>query len=181
MGTSLRDQLLKAGLVNAEQVKRAERERRKEHRDPKAASAAAKRTAEQARAQAAKTARDQEINRRNAAKAEAKAREAQVRQLVEQHRLPRSENENDTYYGFQDGKHVRRIAVADAQRQQLARGELVIARYGRSYALLPAAAAERVRERDPHAIVDLAPQGTSEPQDPNDPYTGFEVPDDLVW
>lgn len=181
MGTSLRDQLLKAGLVNEEQVKSAERQRRKEQRDPKSAAAAAQRAAEQARAQAAKTARDQEINRRNAAKAEAKARAAQVRQLVEQHRLPRSENENDAYYGFQDGKHVRRIAVNDAQRQQLVRGELVIARYSGSYALLPAAAAERLRERDPHAIVDIAPKGSSEPPDPDDPYKGFEVPDDLVW
>jgi len=179
MGT-LRDQLLKAGLVSQDQVRRAEKQRHKEKKSPTAAAAAQKQAAERARAQAEKIARDQELNRRNAAKAEAKAREAQVRQIIEQNRLPKSES--DVYYAFQDGKLVRRVAIEEEQRGPISRGELVIARYGSSFALLPAAAAVRVRERDPHAVIDLtAPAEDGEKKESDDFYKGFEVPDDLVW
>lgn len=178
MGT-LRDQLLKAGLVNQDQVRQAEKQRRKEQRSPGAAAAAQQQAAERARAQANKIARDQELNRRNAARAEAKAREAQVRQIIEQNRLPKSES--DVYYAFQDGKLVRRIAIDETQRGPISRGELIIARYGDSFALLPAAAAMRVRERDPHALIDVAAPEGGEKDDTDDFYKGFEVPDDLVW
>jgi uncharacterized protein len=177
MGTSLRDQLLKAGLVNERQVKQAEKQHRKQQGNPTAEAAARKQAAQQA--QAAKAARDLELNRRNAAKAEARARQGQVRQLIEQNRLPKSESEE--YYCFQDGRHVRRIPVDAAQRGQLIRGELAIARYGKGFALLPLSAAARVRERDPRAIVDHGVDAKSKQESEDDPYKGFEVPDDLIW
>lgn len=180
MGTSLRDQLLKAGLVNEKQVKQAEKQRRKQQGDKAAETAARRQAAQQAHAaHVAKTARDQELNRRKAAKAEAKAREAQVRQLIEQNRLPKSESEE--YYAFQDGRHIRRIPVDAVQRGQLSRGELAIARYGATYALLPTAAAARVRERDPGAIVEHATDVPGKQENEDDAYQGFDVPDDLVW
>lgn len=178
MGT-LRDQLLKAGLVSQEQVRQAEKQHRKQRKSPAAAAAAQNQAAERKRAEAAKVARDQELNRRNAAKAEAKAREAQVRQIVEQNRLPKSESHD--YYAFQDGKHVRRIAIDEGQRAKIGSGELVIVRYDKSFALVPAAAAERVRERDPKAVIDIAAPERSGEGDMDDFYKGFEVPDDLVW
>jgi uncharacterized protein YaiL (DUF2058 family) len=177
MGTSLRDQLLKAGLVSKEQVRQAEKQRRKQPHAASAASAEQKRAAQQT--QATKTARDQELNRRKAAKAEAKARRAQIRQLIEQNRLPKSDSE--VYYSFQDGKHIRRIAVEPEQRRQLIAGELAIARYGMGYALLPLAAASRIRERDAAAIVDLSTYAADESTAEDDAYKGFEVPDDLMW
>ena len=179
MGTSLRDQLLKAGLVNKDQVRQAEKQRRKQQGSPAATAAAQKQAAEAARAHAAKIARDQDLNRRNAAQVEAKARDAQVRQIIEQNRLPKSES--DDYYSFQDGKHVRRIAIDAGQRGQLSRGELVIARYDKSYALLPAAVAARVRERNPDAVIDVATARDGGNGAPDDAYQGFDVPDDLVW
>ena len=175
--STLRDQLLKAGLVDKKQVHKAEKQSRKQRRAPAAAVNAEQQAARQA--QAAKAARDQELNRRNVAKAEARARAAQARQLIEQNRLPESDSE--TWYAFQDGTHVKRIRVDDEQRRQLSRGELEIARLGKSFALLPTAAAERVRERDPQAIVERQIAADSTPHDEDDPYKGFEVPDDLVW
>ena len=175
MSSSLRDQLLKAGLVSEKQAKQAERQARKPPQRAKPAPSEAQKQAAQERA--AKAARDRELNRRKAAKAEAKARRAQVRQLIEQHRLPSSED-GEPYY-FQDGTLVRRVYVDDAQRAKLIQGELVIARYGSGFALLPPAAAERIRERDPHAIVDVSTNGPEHKDD--DDYAGFEVPDDLRW
>jgi uncharacterized protein len=176
MGTSLRAQLLKAGLVSEQQVKQAEKQLRQQPRKaPKAAPPRPPSTA--ARAQAAKAAHDRELNRRKAAKAEAKARAAQIRQIVAQHRLP-SVDEGAPFY-FQDGAQIRRIYVDAEQRARLTRGELAIARYGSGFALLPPPIAARVRERDPQAVVDI--DAAAAGADDDDAYKGFEVPDDLLW
>lgn len=56
------------------------------------------------RAQAEKAARDPELNRRKAEKAEAKARAAQIRQIIDQHRLPPIPLTDDGEpFHFQDG------------------------------------------------------------------------------
>lgn len=175
---TLRDQLLKAGLVSEQQVKAAEKQLRKRQRTPSKAEEAQKARAAR-KAQAEKAARDRELNRRRAEKAEAKARAAQIRDLIDQHRLPSSEDAEPFY--FQDGEHIKRVYVDAEQRQKLTDGALAIARYGKGFALLPPAVAEKVRERDPRAVVDLtaATSGTSDAED--DAYKGFEVPDDLIW
>jgi uncharacterized protein len=178
MGTSLRDQLLKAGLVSEQQVKQTEKQLRKEPRKAPKKAAAARQPDAAARAQAAKAARDRELNRRNAEKAEAKARAAQIRQIIEQHRLP-SVDDGAPFY-FQDGAQVKRIYVDAEQRTKLTKGELAIARYGSGFALLPPPVAARVREREPQAIVDLE-AGPARSDNHDDAYKGFEVPDDLLW
>jgi len=176
MSTSLREQLLKAGLVSEKQVKEADKQTRKPPR--KAAKPGAQKPSAAQREQASKAARDRELNRRNAEKAEAKAREAQVRQLVEQHRLPSSENGEP--FHFQDGSRIKRIYVDAEHRRRLTSGELAIARYGRDFALVPLSAAARIRERDAKAIVDLDAGGSGSTSD-DSAYKGFEVPDDLMW
>ncbi|HEX6994569.1 MAG TPA: DUF2058 domain-containing protein [Gammaproteobacteria bacterium] len=179
MSSSLRDQLLKAGLVTEKQVREAEKAaRRTEPRKPKRAAAApAPSAAERARAEKAE--RDRELNRRKAEKAEAKARAAQIRQIVEQHRVPPSDD-GDPFH-FQDGGRIKRIYVTDEQRRKIVDGSLAIARYGKSFALVPPAIAEKIRERDPEAVVNLATATSAASDDVDDAYKGFEVPDDLMW
>jgi hypothetical protein len=129
-------------------------------------------------AQAAKQARDQELNRRKQEKEAARARAAQVRQLIEQHRVPRVES--DDYFNFQDGGKIRRIPVDVELRRRILQGSLVIAGCEGRYDLVPQEAAARIQERDPRAIVELPAPATSEPA-ADDPYKDFVVPDDLTW
>jgi uncharacterized protein len=128
-------------------------------------------------AQAAKVARDQELNRRREDKAQRRARIAQIEQIIEQNRVPRLETED--YYSFIDGKKVRRMSVDVQRREQLTRGELMIVRYRGHYAVVPAAVAERIRERDANMVVPLVQPKTS--PEPDDAYKDFVVPDDLMW
>jgi uncharacterized protein YaiL (DUF2058 family) len=129
-------------------------------------------------AQAAKVARDLELNRRREEKAQRKARLAQIEQIIEQNRLPRLETED--HYSFIDGKKVRRMSVDPQRREQLTRGDLAIVRYRGHYAVVTAPIAERIRERDPNMIVPLVqPKESAEQQD--DAYKDFVVPDDLMW
>jgi hypothetical protein len=186
MNLTLREQLLKAGLVTEKQAKQAERsESQHKHRQkkgggtaPPAPAPSPARAAEQARA--AKLLRDQELNRRQQEKAARKARAAELRQLVEQLRVPRPES--DDYYNFVDGGKVHRLAVTPELRARIVAGTLAIVRSDGRYDLVPAEALERIRERDASAIVSIPvdESASGAPAD-DDPYKDFVVPDDLTW
>ncbi len=185
MSTSLRDQLLKAGLINKKQVTDAERELQRHDRQRQDRGANAKQRdravvpppVAQSGAQRAKAARDQELNRQQRDKADKKARLAQIKQLVEQNRLEPSESAEP--YNFVDGSKIRRIAVDASARARLGRGELAIVRHGGGYDLVPAAIAERIRERDAGAVIPAA-TGSDGPK-VDAAYEHFTVPDDLMW
>jgi uncharacterized protein YaiL (DUF2058 family) len=176
MSTSLRDQLIQAGLVDRKKAKQLQQEQQRQtfqgqHGQSVATSQATQDTA------AAKAARDQELNRRRQEHAQLKARWAEIKQLVEQHRLPRIEDGEDYY--FTDDKKVRRLTVNATMREQLVRGELRITRLKNRYDLVPAAAAERIRERDERALVPL--KSEAEAASADDPYAEHAVPENLRW
>src|SRR5262249_5269860 len=129
-------------------------------------------------AQAAKVARDQELNRKREEKAKRRARIAEIEQIIEQNRVPRLETED--FYSFIDGKKIRRMSVTPARREQLTSGVLAIVRYKGHYAVVPKATAERIRERDENMVVPVVqPPAAVEAVD--DAYKDFVVPDDLMW
>jgi uncharacterized protein YaiL (DUF2058 family) len=175
MSMSLREQLLAAGLGTKKQAKQADREHHQQRRDRSPLPSPEQRATQQAAA--AKAARDAELNQKQRDKAERKARAAEIRQLIEQNRVPRIESEE--YFNFIDGKKIHRIHVNPETRARIHSGELAVVRYLSFHALVPAAIAEKIRERDEHAVVklDLASKAVDE----NDPYKDYQVPDDLMW
>lgn len=181
MSDDLRDQLLKAGLVTKTKATQVDQQlNRKQHRQKKGQKPA--QTEEQqraavARAQAAKVTRDRELNREHQAQAEAKARSAEIKQLIEQNQLPTAEGEE--YFNFVAGKKVRRIAVNAGLRKRLSRGELVIVRHEGHSALVPAETAARIRERDASVLIPYS--ATPESDDVDEAYKDFVIPDDLTW
>jgi uncharacterized protein len=174
MSMSLREQLLAAGLGSKKQAKQVDRERHQQRKD-KAPPSPQGRAAQEA--QAAKAARDAELNRKHREKAERKAKATEIRQLIEQNRLPRIES--DEYFNFIDGKKIHRIGVNAEARARIHSGELAVVRYLAFHALVPAAIAEKIRERDEHAVVKLDLKSGA--VDENDPYKDYQVPDDLMW
>jgi hypothetical protein len=187
MTDSLRDQLLKLGLANKQQAKQATAHKPKPSRHQPAKPDPAATAAQ--RAQAAKLLRDQELNRKEQAKLEARARAAQLRQLIDQHRLPPLPT--DDYFSFMNGQRIARVPVDAERRAGLAAGTLLIASFAGRYDIIHASAAERLRERDPAVVIDPnAPIGNhagsnhgnaNTAADVEDPYKDFVVPDDLTW
>lgn len=179
MSLSLRDQLLKAGLVNEKQAKRAVKQKQKQQRLEKKGQVEKDDSQREAalKAQAEKLARDQELNRQQQQKAEHKARAAQIKQLIETSRLPKLTTED--YYNFVDDKKVKRLSVNKLMRDKLASGSLAIVRHGGGYEVIPREAALKIQERDPQRVVQLNTR-TEEP-DADDPYAAYQVPDDLMW
>jgi uncharacterized protein len=180
MSDSIRDQLLKAGLVTENKVKNAnqadeQRRRQLKSGGKRQATEAPPGAAQDARAQ--KVTRDQELNRRQQEKAQRRALRAQVEQLVEQARLPRLESDN--HYSFIDGGKVCRVAVDAQRRKEICEGKLAIVRYRGFHEVVPAEAAQRIRERDESALVVRDEEEKAAPED--NPYKDFVVPDDLTW
>jgi uncharacterized protein len=174
--------LIKMGLATEKQARKASDEHRREHKRHTGPSEAQKRAAEQAKAQAAKAARDAELNRQRQEKVDRKARLAQVKELIEQHKLKKAA-ESDERFNFMDGRKIRFIRVDAAQRDALKRDELAIVRCEGRYDLVPVAAAALIRERDERAVIAHKPvaPAAAESTNPDDPYKDFVVPDDLTW
>jgi hypothetical protein len=179
MSLSLRDQLLKAGLVSEKQAKQAGKQKQKQQRLEKKGQVevddAQKRAAQEAMAE--KAARDQELNRQQQEKAEQKARSAQIKQLIETTRLPKLNGED--YYNFVDDKKVKRISVNALMRNKLSSGGLAIVRHGGGYEVVARDVALKIQERDARRIVLL--NTATEAPDADDPYAAYQVPDDLMW
>ena len=170
MSLSLRDQLLKAGLVNQKQVsqtnKAEKKQKRMEHKGQVEVDDSQQRIAKEAMAEKVK--RDQELNRQQQEKAEQKARAAQVKQLIEATRLP-----------FVDDKKVKGIAVNALMRTKLSNGALAVVAHAGGYEIIPREAAVKIQERDPSRILLLNTH--VEEADEDDPYAAYKIPDDLMW
>lgn len=180
--SGLRDQLLKSGLVNEKQVKKAQQEKRKaglqQQGKPGAEADENKRRRQQL--QAEKAERDRQLNLERSREAASKAIAAQIKQLIEAHRQPQGDGE--VPFNFVDGEKVKRMYVSAPARGQIARGQLAIVRLGQGYELVPAEIAEKIRQRDAGAVVlQNEPPPKSEPAKDDDPYSAYAVPDDLMW
>lgn len=180
MGLSLRDQLLAAGLLNEKQAKQGKREKYQQRKEQpkKAAPVLDEQALAAQRAAAEKRERDLVANRMLLEKADEKSRRAQIRDLVDKHKLPRVES--DESYNFVAGKKVKRMPVDAALRAKLVSGAMVIVNCEGRYEIVPAAIAERIRQRDPKVLIAAQPVEGQKPDD-NDPYKDYVVPDDLIW
>ncbi|MBE5315820.1 MAG: DUF2058 domain-containing protein [Xanthomonadales bacterium] len=178
----LQEQLLKAGLVNKnklDQVVRQQQKARAGKGAPASSEEADAVDAERLRLERAE--RDRAIESQRRSEREAAERAAQVRQIIEAHRV---KNGDDGDYRFEHAGLIRSLRIGAAQRPLLGRGALVIASLGESYALVARDIGERLRGIDPGVIcVDHAQSPHQPPESGSDEefYSRFQVPDDLVW
>ena len=180
--TSLKDQLLKAGLIDTKKAKQADKEKRKhdnqarrtgqsDHDEIKAAAQASR---------AAKAERDRELNRLRDQEAEQKAIQAQIRQLVENHRQKRGAD--DVEYNFTDGNKIKKIRVSNTVHRQISHGVLAVVRLGEGYELVPRIVANKIAQRDAASVVVSVEQTANVAMtDEEDPYKDYVIPDDLMW
>lgn len=189
MASSLQEQLLKAGLVSQQKARQTRTEKHKGSKArggaPDAEAQERRRRAEQARAEKAE--RDRALNREREEAARQTALANELRQLIHAHRITRDRAE--IAFNFADGKALKRIYVTPEQQRALASGRLALVRQDHFYELIPAEVADRVRARNPGLILvqnpvqERAQSAGHAGADPStdDPYAGYEVPDDLMW
>ncbi|WP_160153882.1 DUF2058 domain-containing protein [Microbulbifer sp. ALW1] len=179
---SLQDQLLKAGLVDGKKAKQISKEKRKQNKVAKKSGETqvdeTKQAAEAARA--AKIARDRELNAEREAAAQQKAIAAQIKQLIERNKQSKgAKGQDDIAYHFTFDKKVKKIYVSSAVQEHLTAGRLLIVGEGDQFELVPRVIADKIAERNPAMVVQ--PPENSTVVDEDDPYAGYEIPDDLMW
>ncbi len=191
MKGSLQDQLLGAGLIkkqDANNIKTAKKKQVKKSKETntelknEAAELAEKtRLEEQQKSQALNAQRKQE--------AEEKAAQAQIKQMIKINSIAKidrkADEDSQLVYNFTDDSKIKTMLVSPANHGLITKGIVAIAKLEDSYYLIPAEAARKIAERDSSSIVLLNEFSKSDESnaddDIEDPYAGFEVPDDLMW
>ena len=184
---SLQEQLLKSGLVSTGQARTAKAEKHKQTKQQQHNKAStvdeAKEQAEKARFEQAE--RDRELNQRRKQDEERKHLSAQVKQLIEQNRLPKDNSpagqfDDSLAYHFTDNNKVKTLYVSKAMREQITQGQLAIVRLGKQYEVVPAEIAVKIKARDELCVITLN-EPTSLVESKEDPYAAYQIPDDLTW
>lgn len=191
MSNSLREQLLKQGLVSKEQAKQAEKQAKlKEHQGQKTQSKQQKANKEivnkesisylAAKAREAEIVRAKELNRQKEIEREKKALWSQVRDIIDCQHL--NDPDAEGAYYFLEDKWVRKIEVTLKQRQLLANAQLAITAIDDKYYLVTAAVAEKVQTRVPEVVVCFHQQLTKKCiSEQDEAYAAYPIPDDLIW
>lgn len=176
---SLQDQLLKAGLADEKKAKAVRNEKRKKRKQqPKGAEEVNETEMLARQAREEKAERDRQLNLERQKQADKKAVQAQIRQLIQTNRIDRSGGE--TAYQFVHDKKIKKLYVSDTMADQLARGRLAVVLLNDGYEVVAEGIARKIMERDEAAVVALH-ERQNDDQGDDDPYAGYEIPDDLMW
>ena len=192
MARSLRDELLKAGLVTREQAARAERGPRQRSKPVATRAKGKPRDGSRSRpARPASRPRDRDPPapaqpvpvpaESSSIDAEERVRRLnlEIRRILDAE-AEQAEPEGDAPFHFARGERLKRLYVSEAQRRRLAAGELAIVGFRGRHHLVPRPAGERVRELRPEVFVFIAADGT-EADTVAEGYEAYEVPDELIW
>ena len=180
MSNPFQEQLLKAGLVTKHQVQKAKqdknRKKKQQHSKKEMAVDETRLKAQQAAEE--KTNRDRELNKRKEEQARQKANSIEINQLIMNNCLSRDEN-CEIIYNFEHNKKVKRIYVNAEMKQKIIQGVLGIARIEGRYELVPKAIAEKIKKRNEKRVIIFNDDQYA--VDENNPYSNYQIPDDLMW
>jgi uncharacterized protein YaiL (DUF2058 family) len=181
MSNPFQDQLLKAGLVTKKQVQKVNQDKSRKNKQQRSKKDKpvdeTKLKAQQAANEKAK--RDRELNERKQQQARQKAISIEINQLITSNCLARDEN-CEIVYNFEHNRKVRRIHIDAEMKQKIMQGKIGIARIEGRYELVPQAIAEKIRQRNEKRIVIFEKEEDQSAAE-NDPYSEYQIPDDLTW
>ncbi len=145
MGTSLRDQLLKKGLVDKKQVNKVKHQKHVSRKKNQGKQVAL----EVNEARLAQLAQDKLNKERNLQLNQEKLKRsnlAQIKQLITDSRMDLRKCD-DPYY-FKLGKKIKKIYVNDEISKKLSQGLLAIVMLNEVFEVVPAGTAEQITARD---------------------------------
>jgi uncharacterized protein YaiL (DUF2058 family) len=182
MKGSLQDQLLNAGLSDGKKAKKMAKEKRKEANLARHSGVELVDEGKEAARQtlAEKVQRDRELNQARNSKAERKAINVQIRQLIEANKLEKGRG--DVGFHFTDGNKVKNLYVTQLEQKQLSAGVLSIVKQGDQYEILPRPVADKIAERDQSRVVSCQENAeVALTEEEQSWYGDYEIPDDLMW
>lgn len=154
MGTSFKDQLLKAGIVNKKQVNKAQHETRANRKKGKGGGTPPPEINKTRQEQLEKEKRARELNQQMNREKLRLENLAQAKQLIETHRLKLEVYYEEPYY-FTLGKKIKKLYVNEEIAKRLGLGQLEILMTGDRFDIVPAGVARQIVDRDPSVLLVL--------------------------
>lgn len=153
MGLSLQEQLLKAGVVDEKQVKKAEHEKRMQKKKKKKNAAPSEDSArirlQQRQSEQAK--HHQKLNAQRNQEQQRKADQAAAKQMIKSKHLPLEEG--DVVYRYVADGRIKQISVNQEVADKLADGQLGLAMGDNDVVLIPAETVLKVIQRDKDSVL----------------------------
>ena len=189
MGNSLRDELLKVGLVSEQRRQKSRRSKRtrgesgKKRKSSPAPSndeqsiTSSRHVLRENQRRTARFLRDSTLAGGSLAESARKALRRKIQELVQTWRL--NHPQADVAYNFVKGKRIKRIYVTQAQRAELTAGAIVIAALDGDHHLLPRRVAEELLALAPQTVVCGGAEGDGGASDGDGDQ--HPVPNDLTW
>ncbi|WP_394129896.1 DUF2058 domain-containing protein [Shewanella maritima] len=183
MANALQDQLLKAGLASKQKVRDVKTQKRR-NKKAKVDDGSAALKAQIAQQKAHQVEKDRALNEQRFAQAMEKG---QVRGLITEFtRCAISiEKDADIKFNYTLANKIHSVYLTEDLQKQLLNGSLGIVRHEDKSYLVPHKLAERVNLLVPDWCGYLWDASTAESNeqvsDEDDPYAGYEIPDDLMW
>ncbi|MDY0221801.1 MAG: DUF2058 family protein [Desulfobacterium sp.] len=156
MGNSLREQLLKAGLVDKKQMSKAKHDKRISNQKPKGQKQPVAQPVEDSVTREERLAyaeRNRELNRLRELERKKRESAAQVKQLIKDNRLTQKERDDDEPFYFVVGKKVKKMFLSQKISNDLTNGRLAIANLDGRFEIIPESAARQIAERNQKALV----------------------------
>lgn len=180
MTNSLRDQLMKAGLVSKTAKQPSKKRGNKQQQRKARKQQGDQRQAELAALDAHKKERDRVLNEQREKQRKAREQAEWVRQLIQSHAVAKTPaTDDDTAFHFTlDGK-IHHLYVGAKQRGQLSQRQLGIVSFDGQYHFMPRQIIQRLQDKVPRRC--WLAEADSSQVDTDDPYAEFQVPDDLMW
>jgi hypothetical protein len=178
---SLQDQLLKSGLVSSARAKSAKSDKLKQTQQLRKNNVTVVDEAKELvkKAQAEKADRDRELNQLRTQQEEKKHLLAQVKQLIELNKQPK--DADGLAFHFNDNNRVKTLYVSETMRDQIINGKLAIVKLGDSYEVVLSEVAKKISLRDAGSVIVHNEPIASAVDTQDDPYAGYQIPDDLMW
>jgi uncharacterized protein YaiL (DUF2058 family) len=180
MANPFQDQLLKAGLVTRQQVKKVNQQQGKNKKELHAKKVKPVDETQLKIQQAAeeKQKRDRELNQKKQEQARQQAISAEINQLITNNLIARDQS-CEIVYNFEHNKKIKRIYVTEDMKKQIIDGRLGIARIEGRYELVPQAIAEKIQKRNEKRVILFSDEEAK--SDADDPYANYQIPSDLIW
>ena len=178
---SLQEQLLKSGLVSTAQAKSAKSDKHKQMQQQRKNNVTVVDEAKELalKALAEKVERDRELNQSRQQQEEQKQLLAQVKQMIELNRQPK--DADGLAYHFSDNNMIKTLYVSEAMREQIIRGRMAIVKLGDGYEVVSAEVAKKIRLRNAASVIVYNEPIVNAVDNAEDPYSAYQVPDDLLW
>ena len=181
MANSFQDQMLKAGLVSRDKLRKNKKAKYKQEKQQPNQETEANKIKQQAKKSAAeKNQRDRELNQKKVEADNKKAIQSQIKQLIEMNKIDIGADA-EVAFNFEADKKVKKIYVTETLHRKVLNGQLVIVQQEENHVLVPRPVADKIAQRDASVIILCNDSTASDSDELDDEYADYKVPDDLMW